>query len=80
MDKINEIFKNNTHLLNEPEVKELITYCENTYRRLRDSYSKLEDFEFKVSHLCFTSEVFLKNGVSSKKTVKEILKLLNNNV
>jgi hypothetical protein len=79
MNNIDEIFKNNTALLDEPEVKELIDYCQKQYAKVVEQYKKLDDLEFKITHECMHSEVILKNGKSSRETLESILKLLNDN-
>ena len=77
--KLDEIFKTNPELLNKPEVKELINYFEQQYATIYDRYKKLDDLEFKITHECMNSEVVLKKGTSSKKTLESILELLNDN-
>ena len=47
MKNINQIFKNNTHLMDEPEVIELIEYCQELEgevleKKIEDTYSKEE--------------------------------------
>ena len=47
MKNINQIFKNNTHLMYEPEVIELIEYCQELEgevleKKIEDTYSKEE--------------------------------------
>ena len=36
MKNINQIFKNNTHLIDEPEVQELIDYCQELEGKLME--------------------------------------------
>ena len=79
MNKIDEIFKNNTDLLNKVEVKELIDYCQKQYAKVFEQYKKLDELEFKITHECMNSEVILKNGKSSRETLESILELLNDN-
>ena len=76
-NKLDEIFKSNTRLLEEPEVKELINYFQDKYGKLYKSYKKLDDLEFKILDRCMHSEVILKEGKSSKETLISILELLN---
>jgi len=47
MKSVNQIFKNNTHLMDEPEVIELIEYCQELEgevleKKIEDTYSKEE--------------------------------------
>jgi hypothetical protein len=47
MKNINQIFKNNKHLMDEPEVIELIEYCQELEgevleKKIEDTYSKEE--------------------------------------
>ena len=47
MKNINQIFKNNTHLMDEPEIIELIEYCQELEgevleKKIEDTYSKEE--------------------------------------
>jgi hypothetical protein len=47
MKNINQIFKNNIHLMDEPEVIELIEYCQELEgevleKKIEDTYSKEE--------------------------------------
>jgi len=47
MKNVNQIFKNNTHLMDEPEVIELIEYCQELEgevleKKIEDTYSKEE--------------------------------------
>jgi hypothetical protein len=47
MKSVNQIFKNNTHLIDEPEVIELIEYCQELEgevleKKIEDTYSKEE--------------------------------------
>lgn len=45
MKSVNQIFKNNTHLMDQPEVIELIEYCQELEgevleKKIEDTYSK----------------------------------------
>ena len=47
MKNINQIFKNNTHLMDDPEIIELIEYCQELEgevleKKIEDTYSKEE--------------------------------------
>ena len=47
MKSVNQIFKNNTHLMDEPEIIELIEYCQELAgevleKKIEDTYSKEE--------------------------------------
>jgi len=47
MKSVNQIFKNNTHLMDQPEVIELIEYCQELEgevleKKIEDTYSKEE--------------------------------------
>ena len=47
MKNINQIFKNNTHLMDEPEIIELIEFCQELEgevleKKIEDTYSKEE--------------------------------------
>lgn len=42
MKSINQIFKNNKHLMDEPEVIELINYCKNLEDSIVDYNQKLD--------------------------------------
>lgn len=79
MNKLNEIFKTNKSLLDEPEVKELVLYFENQYNKMFNAYTKLDDLEFKITHECMISELIIKDGKNAKDALEAILKLLNNN-
>lgn len=72
MKTIKEIFKNNTHLLDEPEVKELITQFERQYKQLQ---KKKDDYENKVIDLCINSNLIVINGMDCKDVVNKILEL-----
>lgn len=77
MNKLDEIFKNNTALLDEPEVKELIDYCEKQYAKVFERYKELEEFEYKIMRKCAESNFFFTNGISSRETLKSIVKLID---
>ena len=73
MDKLQEIFKDNTYLLEEPEVKELIEYCKKQYERVFKRADELDKFMNYTLEQCMYSNVILKEGNDCTKTVKSIL-------
>jgi len=74
---LNEIFKTNPKLLEEPEVKNLIEYVQKQHERSLNITNKYIDFHSKVWEKCMYSEVMLIKGKKSKETINEILQLLN---
>ena len=77
MEVVNEIFKTNKKLLEEPEVKELIKYASQTYSNLYESYRIKQEKEFKVLDICMNSDVVMQGGNGSRVSIESILELYN---
>jgi hypothetical protein len=73
MNQLDEIFKTNPKLLDEPEVKELIAHCEQRFKFLKLRLKHLNKFYDFVIEKCMYSSVFLKNGIDCDDTIKSIL-------
>ena len=69
MKTIQEVFKNNPQLLEEPEVKELISEFRSQYMNLKNA--KL-DFWDKVTDLTMHSNLFLIDGLTCENVVEKI--------
>lgn len=77
MNKLEEIFKNNTYLLDDPEVKKLIEYCTDQYNdavKQLENYKRFHDF---VLEQTINSNVIVKGGTDCKVVVESILTKLN---
>ena len=72
MKTLNEIFKTNKELLNEPEVKELI---EQFGIQFQHNKMKYENYWRKVTDLTMNSELFVIKGLSAEYVVSEIHEL-----
>ena len=73
---LEEIFKTNPKLLDEPEVKKLIDHCEKQYSKTVNLCKKYQDFHYKVFDIVSNSEIVVMNGQSCEHGMNEILKLL----
>lgn len=71
--KLQEIFKDNTYLLDEPEVKELIEYCKKMYEKVFRKADELDKFMNFTLEQCMYSDVILKEGNNCTQVVKSIL-------
>jgi lipoate synthase len=79
MNKLDEIFKTNPDLLEEPEVKELIRFAEHRHSICFERISILQKFKDYVLEQCLHSDLILKVGKPSKEVVKSILDYIEKN-
>lgn len=78
MNVLDEIFKDNTALLDEPEVKKMIAYAKEQYEMVVKRMQALQKLEDYVVEQCVHSELMLKQGRNSKDTLKSILEYIDN--
>ena len=69
MKTINEIFKNNPQLLQQDEVKELITQFRIQFQAMKMKHSRYWN---KVTDLTMNSELFVTKGIACENVVKKI--------
>ena len=74
---VEEIFKDNKHLLDEPEVKNLINYVKVLHLNMIKDSIKTEETLQRIRWAFLRSELFLIDGIESKKALKEIGEILN---
>lgn len=73
---LEEIFKSKPELLQEKEVQDLIEFSKAAYKRNMDILLRYKEFHDDVFRLCVNSELFVKEGYSPEKALKEIYKLI----
>lgn len=73
---LEEIFKTNPKLLDEPEVKKLIEYSKEEYEKVVELFVKYMGFHDMVLEKMMNSSIVLKNGKSQKQTLLEIMQLI----
>jgi hypothetical protein len=73
---LEEIFKTNPKLLEEPEVKKLIEYADTTHSKTANLCKKYQDFHYAVFDIVSNSEIVVINGQSCEHGMNDILKLL----
>lgn len=77
MRTLEDIFKSNKSLLNEPEVIDLINQVEKMHKRTVGIAKKMSSFHDFVLDKLMYSEVILIKGKDSKQTIIEILEYIN---
>jgi hypothetical protein len=72
MSMLEEIFKTNPQLLNEPEVQSLIKHCEDTYAKTVKIAKNYQNFHDEVLEIIVYSEICLINGTPAKDALQKI--------
>jgi hypothetical protein len=72
---LEEIFKTNPSLLDQPEVKALIEYCQSVHQKNLSITKNYKDFYDRVLETVVHNEQMIINGTPDKLTVERILQL-----
>lgn len=74
---LEDIFKNDPLLLENQSVKDLIAFAQQQHEKNFNIIKRFDEKENKMLELFMYSEIILKNGRSSKETLKLIGDILN---
>jgi hypothetical protein len=69
---LDEIFKTNPKLLEEPEVQALIKYAEDAHKKFYSIHTEYKNCHDEILELLMYSELILIKGRSSKETLELI--------
>jgi hypothetical protein len=73
---LKEIFKNNPELLENEEVKKLISHAETNHNRTVRMNRKLMDTRCSIYDIIMNSELFLIDGTPAKQAIIEIANII----
>jgi len=73
---LEEIFKTNPKLLEEPEVKELIKYITEQHKITAEKFNSKYIRTSNIMDLCMYSEALLIDGKDAKETILKIMDII----
>jgi hypothetical protein len=73
---LQEIFKTNPGLLDQPEVKKLIEYVSEQHRKNADRFFEIKNRESEALMKVYESEIFVINGRPAKEALHQIADIL----